>query len=104
MEHPNGSGVNSPITCSLRLFRYTTKTIVLGMSNSACHPESPSAPKLACVQTGPNFNETLTNDVVSFEQPGPGVYLFASMDNKASSKKGSTLEGKNLSQRSKFFQ
>ena len=22
-----------------------------------------------------NFNETLTNDVVSFEQPGPGIYL-----------------------------
>ena len=21
-----------------------------------------------------NFNETLTNDVVSFEQPGPGIY------------------------------
>ena len=21
-----------------------------------------------------NFNETLTNDIVSFEQPGPGVY------------------------------
>ena len=23
-----------------------------------------------------NLNETLTNDVVSFEQPGPGVFVF----------------------------
>ena len=26
--------------------------------------------------TNRNFNETLTNDVVSFEQPGPGIFIM----------------------------
>ena len=31
-----------------------------------------------CVSPDVNFNESLTNDIVSFEQLGPGVLLFAS--------------------------
>ena len=27
-----------------------------------------------CVSLDVNFNETLTNDIVSFEQLGPGIY------------------------------
>ena len=29
-----------------------------------------------CVSLDVNFNESLTNDVVSFEQLGPGVQIF----------------------------
>ena len=32
-----------------------------------------------------NFNEMLTNDVVSFEQPGPVVYILATTPSHATS-------------------
>ena len=34
-----------------------------------------------CVSRDVNFNESLTNDVVSFKQLGPGVFLLVSSYN-----------------------
>ena len=39
-----------------------------------------------CVSLGVNFNESLTNDIVSFEQLGPGLY-----GNKSSLEAGASL-------------
>ena len=49
-----------------------------------------------CVSLDVNFNESLTNDIVSFEQLGPDTYAFMLLDNQMPSLSASLYQIQNI--------
>ena len=69
------------LTCSLRVISLTVLSdsiynILIFFAEKMCYSHFISKKfQHICISLEVNFNESLTNDVVSFEQLGPDVYM-----------------------------